>query len=191
MGPGGEWGIRRAWFVSNFAPFYLIFAHFYRYVDTEAANKTADPLAALEKTTSAQTNLTQVQIPRLESLQSVSDRFNADPYALSSKLRRGFREEKKVATAKRKVDDDIKERYALPSALPLLEDDAETAREAKEQWERAREQQVVKRRKVVPASVPLIPKASSAKTQTAAISALRARVLGNTAKSVLNSKPTR
>ncbi|KIY69071.1 DUF572-domain-containing protein [Cylindrobasidium torrendii FP15055 ss-10] len=148
--------------------------------DTDASSSTVDPLAALEKTTSAQTHLTKVQMPRLDELQTVSERFNADPYALSSKVRKQFREVKKVEAAKRKADDLVKERYGLPSSLPLLEDDPDAAREAKELWEKEQAARPVKKVKVTPSTVPIVPKQPSGKN--AAVSSLRARVLGNTAK---------
>lgn len=148
--------------------------------DTEASSSTVDPLAALEKTTSAETHLAKVQIPRLDELQTVSERFNADPYALSSKVRKQFREVKKVETAKRKADDLVKERYGLPSSLPLLEDDPDAAREAKELWEKEQASRHVKKAKMVPSTVPIMPKQPPGKNTAA--SSLRARVLGNTAK---------
>ncbi|KAF9039705.1 DUF572-domain-containing protein [Hymenopellis radicata] len=159
--------------------------------DTETASAPVDPLAALEKTTSAHIHLTQVQLPRLESLQTVADQFNADPYTLSSKVRKRFREDKKVDIAKRKADDTIKDRYALPSSLKLLEDSAQTAQEAKEQWAKAVESRDAKRRRLspVPSTITLLSSSRSkhSKSQTP-IDALRARVLGNTAKKSLPSR---
>ncbi|KAF8893288.1 hypothetical protein CPB85DRAFT_227378 [Mucidula mucida] len=159
-----------------------------RYRDRECPRR---PPRRSGKTTSAQNHLTQVQLPRLESLQSVSDQFNADPYTLSSKIRKQFRAEKKVDIAKRKADDTIRDRYALPSELKLLEDNAQTAREAKEQWAKAVESRDAKRRKLspVPSTITLLSssrsKPSASKTP---IDALRARVLGNTAKRSLPSR---
>ncbi len=93
--------------------------------------------------------------------------------------------------AKRKADDTIRDRYALPSELKLLEDNAQTAREAKEQWAKAVESRDAKRRKLspVPSTITLLSssrsKPSASKTP---IDALRARVLGNTAKRSLPSR---
>ncbi len=42
-----------------------------------------DPLTALEKTHTALVHTQQVQAPRLDALQSNSEKYNADPYALS------------------------------------------------------------------------------------------------------------
>lgn len=150
--------------------------------DTEGGAAPVDPLAALEKTTDAQNHLTNVQVPRLESLQTASEHYNADPYALSSKVRKVFRHEKKIETAKRKADDEIKGRYALPAEMKLLEDDEQAHTDAKEEWQRRRsefEARERKRRKFPVASSLALP-TSNSKSQT--VNSLRARILGNTAK---------
>ncbi|KAK0235664.1 DUF572-domain-containing protein [Armillaria nabsnona] len=149
---------------------------------TEGAAAPVDPLAALEKTTDAQNHLTNVQVPRLESLQTASEHYNADPYALSSKVRKVFRHEKKIETAKRKADDEIKGRYAFPAEMKLLEDDEQSHTDAKEEWQRRRsefEARERKRRKFPVASSLALP-TSNSKSQT--VNSLRARILGNTAK---------
>ncbi|TEB27014.1 DUF572-domain-containing protein [Coprinellus micaceus] len=111
-----------------------------------------DPLAALEKTTEADRVLNQVAKPRIEALQSVSDHYNADPYAMSSRIRKRFREDKKVEQNKRAADDNVKSKYGLPSTLSLVEDDDEARQEAKSEWDRARSAQAsresAKRRKL-------------------------------------------
>ncbi|KAG7450947.1 DUF572-domain-containing protein [Guyanagaster necrorhizus] len=152
--------------------------------DTEDAAAPVDPLVALEKTTDAQNHLTNVQMPRLESLQSVSEHYNADPYALSSKVRKVFRHEKKIETAKRKADDEIKGRYALPTEMKLLDDDEQSNSHAKEEWQRARSEFEVRERKrrKMPLASSLQPRPTSdSKSHT--VNSLRARILGNTAKS--------
>ncbi|KAG6374301.1 CWC16 protein [Boletus reticuloceps] len=106
--------------------------------DPDANAGPADPLAALEKSTTAQNYVNKVQIPRLESLQEVSERCNSDPYALSSLLRKRFRAEKKIDTAKRAADDQLKGRYGLPETLQLAAEDDEFMSAAREQWERGR-----------------------------------------------------
>ncbi|KAK0480243.1 CWC16 protein, partial [Armillaria novae-zelandiae] len=149
---------------------------------SEGAAAPVDPLAALEKTTDAQNHLTNVQVPRLESLQTASEHYNADPYALSSKVRQVFRHEKKIETAKRKADDEIKGRYALPAEMKLLEDDEQSHTDAREEWQRRRsefEARERKRRKFPAASSLALP-TSNSKSQT--VNSLRARILGNTAK---------
>ena len=130
--------------------------------DTDKATTSVDPLEALEKSTVAQNHATKVQAPRLEELQEVSQHYHADPYAHSLRVRKRFREEKKVEKEKQKADDQLKHRYGLPASLTLLEDDAATTREAHEQWLRE------KRRKV---GGPSQSKGS--------LDTLRARVLGN------------
>ncbi|KAK0204571.1 DUF572-domain-containing protein [Desarmillaria ectypa] len=150
--------------------------------DTEVAAAPVDPLAALEKTTDAQNHLTNVQVPRLESLQTASEHYNADPYTLSSKVRKVFRHEKKIETAKRKADDEIKGRYALPTQMKLLQDDEQSHNHAKEEWQKGRsefEARERKRRKILVGSSLALP-TSNSKSQ--AINSLRTRLLGNTAK---------
>ena len=97
-----------------------------------------DPLAALEKSTEAQNHANNVQVPRLEALQSASDHYNADPFTLSSRLRKRFREEKKVEKRKRDADDAVKSRYALPEDLALVPDDDSIREEARGEFSRAR-----------------------------------------------------
>lgn len=158
--------------------------------DTEAHAVPADPLASLEKTTDAQKGLVKAQ-DRLESLQEVSEHYNSDPFSLSSKVRKRFREEKKVEKAKKQADDKIKDRYGLPETLSLIEDDAKAAEDAKEQFARGRRElelrETSKRRKLA-IEITTIPSSSSrrpaAKRPPAAnpITSLRARVLENTAR---------
>ncbi|XP_006459139.1 hypothetical protein AGABI2DRAFT_177205 [Agaricus bisporus var. bisporus H97] len=170
-----------------------------------------DPLAALEKTSEAQTNLTKVQIPRLEALQSVSEHYNSDPYALSVKARNKFRQEKKVEQLKRKADDDIKGRYGLPVSLSLLEDDEKAKEEAKQAWEEARQefqsQESSKKRRIAGLEVPSTsssrtgvatlgsgsassrPHKSNSKPRSS-LDTLRARIMENTAKnSTVSTQP--
>ncbi|KAJ3804887.1 DUF572-domain-containing protein [Lentinula aff. lateritia] len=144
--------------------------------DTDGNAAPIDPLAALEKTTDAQIHQTKVQIPRLESLMDVSDRYNSDPYSLSLKARKHFREDKKIWKEKEKSDTQVKDRYALPTNLNLAEEDGESIKEAKEQWRMGREEILLrdsKRRKLVVES-SIVPSSS--------IESLRARVLINTAR---------
>jgi len=108
--------------------------------DTNAAQAgPVDPLAALEKSTDALKRQETVERPRIESLQSVSDHYNTDPYALSTKVRKHFRQEKKIEKAIKAKDDEVKRRYGLPDSLGLVrEDDPGLNVEAKEQFQRAR-----------------------------------------------------
>jgi coiled-coil domain-containing protein 130 len=162
-------------------------------LDPDKKDTPVDPLAALEKTSEAQANLTKVQIPRLEALQSVSEHFNADPYSLSLKARKKFRAEKKIDQAKRKADEDLKGRYGLPASLSLLEDDAKAKEEAKSAWEEAKQlhhsQQNAKRRRIGGVEVPLTSSSSGssaasskASSSKSSLDTLRARILSNTAK---------
>ncbi|KAG5651517.1 hypothetical protein H0H81_008354 [Sphagnurus paluster] len=167
--------------------------------DTEGATAPVDPLAALEKTTDAQNHLKNVQVPRLESLQSVSEHYNADPYTLSTKVRKRFREVKKVEQRQQRADDHIKGRYGLPASLTLIKEDDVTRQDAKQEWERAKREHAVeegnKRRKLA-VEIVTIPAASSSKTLRSLrppasslkpppknpIDSLRARILENTAR---------
>lgn len=111
-------------------------------LDTDKATSSGDPLAALEKSTVAQNHATKVQAPRLEELQQVSQHYDSDPYAHSLRVRKRFREEKKVEKQKQKADDQLKGRYGLPASLTLLEDDATSKQEAREQWLREKRRKV-------------------------------------------------
>jgi len=109
-----------------------------------------DAFASVEKTTAAESNLNNVIKPRLSSLAELSDRRNQDPYTLSSKLRRSFREIKKVDKRIRDEEDSVRDKFALPKQLDLVKED-EVREEAKEMWERGRTEWIReedKRRKV-------------------------------------------
>jgi len=138
-----------------------------------------DPLVTLEKATDAKRHMETVQKPRIESLQSMSEHYHSDPYSLSVKVRKRFREEKKVELAKRRADDAMKGRYGLPETLRLLEEDEKTVQDAKSQWANAVLEQESKRRKI----------SSSAPSQSSsainAVDSLRTRILQNTAKKTM------
>ncbi|KZV75723.1 DUF572-domain-containing protein, partial [Peniophora sp. CONT] len=150
--------------------------------DTEAKTVEEDPLVALEKSTGAQTHADKVQAPRIEQLLDESDRLNSDPYAHSARVRKRFREEKKVERAAQAADDAVKARLGLGSDLKLLRDDAETTAEAKDAWVAAKREHVVdardlKRRRLGTAKANSTKASSSGST----VAALKARVLSNTA----------
>jgi len=173
--------------------------------DTEKGNAgPSDPLAVLEKVTDAQTHLTKVQMPRLESLQGASEHYNSDPYALSVKVRKRFRTEKKVEKEKQAVDDQIKDQYGLPETLRLVEDDDDAKSEARVEWEKGRKELEVREnakkrrlsldRTVLPVSSSsmasrsrLVSSLSSSSqsrrgTSSNVVTSLRARILENTAR---------
>ncbi len=148
-----------------------------------------DPLAALEKTTDAQTHATKVQAPRLEQLEDLSAHYNEDPYTHSQRIRKRFRAEKKVEQARAEADKSLKEKYGLPSELALERaDDPGTTSEARDEWARGRaaraEENNSRKRKLV-LEAPILPTSSrrgaSASTESAA-SSLRARILSNNAR---------
>ncbi|KAA1467368.1 DUF572-domain-containing protein [Dentipellis sp. KUC8613] len=175
--------------------------------DTEGKEAPVDPLAALEKSTDAQTHATKVQAPRLEQLQDASDHYNSDPYTLSRRVRKRFREEKKVEKEKAEVDRNIKERYGLPAELSLIRDDEKSTAEAKEEWLKGRQNlastDAAKRRKLA-LDAPLLSSTSSrarasgsttmpsASTSSSSLANLRTRILANTSrKSISLSDATR
>ncbi|EGN98987.1 hypothetical protein SERLA73DRAFT_181759 [Serpula lacrymans var. lacrymans S7.3] len=160
--------------------------------DSSASAIVADPLATLEKTTDAQNYVAKVQIPRLETLQTASDHYNSDPYSLSTKARKRFREEKKIEIRKKAADDQIKGRYALPETFKLLEDDDEAREQAKEEWTKRRleleteMQRNTKKQKLIPPISSITnstsPRTSSAFTSNDKLRSLKARILENTSR---------
>jgi coiled-coil domain-containing protein 130 len=66
----------------------------------------------------------------------MSDRQSADPYVVSSALRRRFREEKKIILEKQGRDDGLKGMYGLHDDVDLGQEDVELGREM---WEAGRE----------------------------------------------------
>lgn len=195
LGPGGERWLRGAWYVHrSYDP------HAYSIRSSSETDPNAgpvDPLAALEKSTNAQNYVNQVQVPRLEALQSLSDHYGTDPYSLSRKARKRFREEKKVELAKQELDDKLKSTYGLPETLALPADSEESRAEARELWQEEKQRAEAKRRKlshdtvVVPSrmgkpssSVRVAPvsKVRASSASSAAVSSLRAKILANTAQ---------
>ena len=146
--------------------------------------------------------MNQVQVPRLEALQSLSDHYSSDPYSLSLKVRKTFRQEKKIEKEKERLDDTLRDKYALPTELSLAAESAESLAEAKAKW--AKEQQALQSSRdadkmllrttgIIPrtpsSSKPSAQKISSARSariggqsSTSAALSLRARILENTAK---------
>jgi len=164
--------------------------------DTDKVSSDSDPLADLEKLTNAKRHMDDVQIPRIESLQNVSEHYNSDPYSLSSKARRKFREEKKIELKRQQSDDLLKGRYGLPTSLSLVEDDLFAVQEAKAQWERGKQELQLresKRRKTV-TETGLISSARISKptsSNPSPLNSLRTRLLQNTAKRAGTTMPRR
>lgn len=158
-----------------------------RRVDTDGNAGPADPLAALEKSTTAQDHVNKVQIPRLESLQEVSDRYNSDPYALSSLVRKRFRAVKKIDAAKRAADDQLKGRYGLPETLQLAAEDDESMSAAREQWEKGRREHEartsIRKARLQGSAIPLSFSSTSSLQGRDPVALLKARVLSNTRQS--------
>jgi coiled-coil domain-containing protein 130 len=126
-----------------------------------------DPLAALEKVAVAQNHHNEVQVPRLESLQSSSHHFNSDPYSLSLKVRKRFREDKKVEKQRMNADDRIRGRYALPESLALVADDAAMTEDARKMWNEERSKRKLEEK------LPGVPKRRKLGMDLAAIASFR------------------
>ncbi|KAK1233128.1 Protein saf4 [Marasmius sp. AFHP31] len=163
--------------------------------DTDGKPENADPLAALEKSTDAQNHHKNVQVPRLESLMDVSEQYNSDPYALSQKVRKQFRQDKKIRVEKEKADVQFKDRYALPTTLKLAEDDEKALKEAKDQWNKACQEKLSleNQRRKLPPVVSSITSLSGSRThasssRSSGVASLRARILNNTAKQSAKQK---
>ncbi|KAJ3538839.1 hypothetical protein NM688_g6458 [Phlebia brevispora] len=162
--------------------------------DTDPNAAPIDPLAALEKSTDAQNHMNKVQVPRLEALQSLSDHYGTDPYSLSAKARKRFREVKKVEKEQQAADDQVKGKYGLPEELKLSRETDDLRTEAKEEWSRARkelaERESKKRRLEITGRIPLSTSFASSSRSTgaggpsrsSAADLLRARVLQNSAR---------
>ncbi|KAL0573410.1 Protein saf4 [Marasmius crinis-equi] len=157
--------------------------------DTDGKAENVDPLAALEKSTDAQNHHKNVQVPRLESLMDVSEQYNADPYSLSRKVRKHFRQDKKVRVEKEKADIQVRDRYALPTTLKLAEEDEKALQEAKDQWHKARQEKLSleNRRRKLPPTATSITSISGSRTHASSssssgVASLRAKILNNTAK---------
>ncbi|KIP11061.1 hypothetical protein PHLGIDRAFT_28178 [Phlebiopsis gigantea 11061_1 CR5-6] len=169
--------------------------------DTDPNAGPVDPLAALEKSTEAQNHMNQVQVPRIEALQSLADHYGSDPYSLSRKVRKRFREEKKVENEKQAEDDELKERYGLPEELAMKRDDAETREQDREAWLKAKEELAERQRakkprlESIPISTRQLPRShlptsrsassshsSGSRNQPSAAELLKARILGNTGR---------
>ncbi|CAG8669018.1 16898_t:CDS:10 [Dentiscutata erythropus] len=97
--------------------------------DEEEAKKLADnALYKLEHSINDERKF-QESIPILTQLQRLNERQWADPYTHSQKMRKKFREEKKDLEAKRRLDDEIRDRNSL--SIPLLPESSEDIMEAK------------------------------------------------------------
>ena len=198
MGPCRERGLRGTWYALSptCPPFSCLTIYL---AETDPNQGPVDPLAALEKSTDAQNHMNNVQVPRIEALQDLADHYGSDPYAHSLRVRKRFREQKKVDKAREEADEAIKSAYGLPEVLALSAEDEETRAKAREEWEHARqalqEREGSKRRKLG-TEVGIVPRvthaggpsrSSRAGTSTSrgggdAVSALRAKILGNTAR---------
>jgi coiled-coil domain-containing protein 130 len=144
--------------------------------------------------TNAKKHMDDVQIPRIESLQNVSEHYNSDPYSLSSKVRRKFREEKKIELKMQQSDDLLKGRYGLPTTLSLVEDGPVAIQEAKAQWEIGKQELQLresKRRKTVTETGLISSAKKPNSSKPSPLNSLRTRLLQNTAKRASTTMPRR
>lgn len=88
-----------------------------------------DAFASVEKTLSQKAQALNAA-QRLEALEAVNDDRWSDPYEHSKRLRRSFREEKKVRQVVEKQDEAIRDRYGLSREIKLESEKPEEAREA-------------------------------------------------------------
>ncbi|KAF8688873.1 hypothetical protein RHS03_09300, partial [Rhizoctonia solani] len=113
-------------------------------------NAPLDPLQSLEKSTTQEENYQKHSRPHLEQLQDLSAARSADPYSLSVKLRKSFRQGKHAALKIKAEDDALKDKYGLDAGIKLVDkDDLSLALEAKAEWEdgqKRREEEEAKRR---------------------------------------------
>ncbi|CCO30818.1 Coiled-coil domain-containing protein 130 OS=Bos taurus GN=CCDC130 PE=2 SV=1 [Rhizoctonia solani AG-1 IB] len=109
-----------------------------------------DPLQSLEKSTTQEENYQKHARPHLEQLQDLSAARSADPYSLSVKLRKGFRQGKHAALKIKAEDDTIKDKYGLDAGIKLVDkNDPSLVLEAKAEWEegqKRREEEEAKRK---------------------------------------------
>ncbi|QRW17755.1 mRNA splicing, via spliceosome-related protein [Rhizoctonia solani] len=99
-------------------------------------NAPLDPLQSLEKSTTQEENYQKHSRPHLEQLQDLSAARSADPYSLSVKLRKSFRQGKHAALKIKAEDDALKDKYGLDAGIKLVDkDDPSLALEAKAEWE--------------------------------------------------------
>jgi hypothetical protein len=109
--------------------------------DTEApsaTDKPQDAFAHLEKqATQKQTFASKTE--RLTELTDLSDRLHADPYATSQRLRRHFRQEKKVENELLQQDADLKQRYGLGQRIQLDRLDPTSVDKEKDSWRRIKD----------------------------------------------------
>ena len=109
--------------------------------DTEApsaTDKPEDAFAHLEKQ-AVQKQTFASKTERLTELTELSDRLHADPYAISQRLRRNFRQEKKMENALQQRDIDLKEKYGLGHHIQLDRQDPASSEKEKESWRRIKD----------------------------------------------------
>lgn len=106
----------------------MSFRDFLLTIDVEEKKKLDDPFARLEKDEEDKVKASE-QHQIISKLYDMSHRQWSDPWSTSKKLRKTFREEKKVLTAKSMLAEDIRNRNGLHiTLLPEAEEDTVKAK---------------------------------------------------------------
>ncbi|KAJ9123146.1 hypothetical protein QFC22_001339 [Naganishia vaughanmartiniae] len=133
------------------------------YTDAPSAtDKPQDAFAHLEKQV-VQKQTFASKSERMTELTELSDRLHADPYANSQRLRRHFRQEKKVENGLLQQDADLKQKYGLGERIRLDRPDSAAQEREKQMWERVNQNKTS--RSTVSASMPDLAKVVKANTQ--------------------------
>lgn len=146
----------------------------------------------MEKTNTAKHNVETVVKPRIDALLDLSEHYNADPYSMSSKLRKTFREEKKVLKRKREMDDDFKTRYSLPDDMALVAED-DVRQEAKDAWtseKKSFDRHAAEKRRALELEVGSTPVAPAMNAAASSSSARPQSNLPQLPSRIANSKPS-
>ncbi|TIB73464.1 DUF572-domain-containing protein [Wallemia mellicola] len=91
-------------------------------METDPDKKPAvDPFAAVEKGTN-QVEAQKKVVPRLSQIGDANDATWSDPYAMNQKLRAKHRVERRQEHASNRANLELKDRYALPEDLQIIDD---------------------------------------------------------------------
>ncbi|MBW0475822.1 hypothetical protein O181_015537 [Austropuccinia psidii MF-1] len=114
--------------------------------------ESSDPFSQVEKKTNDQLAALATK-DRLEELMEFSEARNSDPFTLSQRLRKTFRQEKAELIAKSCEDDKLRSKYSLPTGLKFNEpevgsSDAQAAEGARRLIASRRAELTAKRRRL-------------------------------------------
>jgi coiled-coil domain-containing protein 130 len=138
-----------------------------------------DAFAAVEKGISQKAQaLSAAQ--RLDALGDLNDDRWSDPYTHSKRLRKSFRQEKRVRVAVEAKDDAIRDRYGLGRDIKLIEEKPEEARAAAQAFQsgrRAREADEARKRRRIEASTTTLGKPVKSLPSPSVADTLKSRLL--------------